>query len=407
MASTVLVEIANTGARAKELVSFVGQVAFGGNKADQDSFTGACRSAVETGDYATFIEGVLDNSERIFGGAESADVEGCYNILFSFFPALDDDKYESAVRATAAAATASSEDTPELRLTVLANLYNLMQKTDLKLFLLLQVIQYASGTGQLDPLVETFTEAEEWCKKWGLSTTQQRDLFLTIAQSLDTAGYADEAQDFLIRFLSTFQGESPEVLRTVRDQARAAAVGYIKAPVVSQYSNLPALDAAQALKDDPEYAPVHTLLDIFASRQVADFRAFADEQGGLLEKLGVDVEASVATIRLLSLCSIAAVAPSNTLEYDALATQLEVDVPTMEETVVEATRVGLLDAKMDALARTVTVTRTTHRAFGEDQWRAVASKLSGWRENVSGVSTTIRKAKAAASGAATAGFASS
>ena len=56
---------------------------------------------------------------------------------------------------------------------------------------------------------------------------------------------SDEAQAYLIRYLSTF--EDPQIpqdkLLEGRQLARKAAIGYIKAPVISQKSNLPMMRA--------------------------------------------------------------------------------------------------------------------------------------------------------------------
>ena len=60
---------------------------------------------------------------------------------------------------------------------------------------------------------------------------------------------------------------------------------------------------------------------------------------------------------------------------------------------------GLLDARVDQDAGTVTVTRSVQREFGPAQWAGLQSKLRSWRENVAALSTAVEGAGRAAGGA--------
>ena len=45
-------------------------------------------------------------------------------------------------------------------------------------------------------------------------------------------------------------------------------------------------------------------------------------------------------------------------------------------------RAGLIDAKMNQLQRVAVITRSTHRVFGDAQWRQLRDKLDIWRSNL-------------------------
>lgn len=60
----------------------------------------------------------------------------------------------------------------------------------------------------------------------------------------------------------------------------------------------------------------------------------------------------------------------------------QVPVAEVEPWVVRAISRGLVDARMDQTAATVTVTRTIQRDFGSSQWTGLQSKLRAWRDNV-------------------------
>ena len=68
---------------------------------------------------------------------------------------------------------------------------------------------------------------------------------------------------------------------------------------------------------------------------------------------------------------------------------LQVPEAEVESWVVRAIARGLLDARMDQMARTVSVTRSLQRAFGSAQWSSLQAKLRAWRENVSSLLTTV------------------
>ena len=63
-------------------------------------------------------------------------------------------------------------------------------------------------------------------------------------------------------------------------------------------------------------------------------------------------------------------------------TPVQVPVSEVEPWVVRAISRGLVDARMDQTAATVTVTRTIQRDFGSTQWTGLQAKLRAWRDNV-------------------------
>jgi len=79
-----------------------------------------------------------------------------------------------------------------------------------------------------------------------------------------------------------------------------------------------------ALQKSPEYARVYQLLNIFAAGRVSDFTAFVGtgDNKAWMEALGVNVEGSERTVRLLTLASLAST--SNHISYSTVAEALQV-----------------------------------------------------------------------------------
>ena len=78
----------------------------------------------------------------------------------------------------------------------------------------------------------------------------------------------------------------------------------------------------RALAADPKYALLHELLTIFACRGLDDYCAFSAANTEFIASIGVDHEASLRTMRLLTLCSLAS--GKTSLSYDAIVTALSV-----------------------------------------------------------------------------------
>ena len=134
----------------------------------------------------------------------------------------------------------------------LADLYNILPNGSTEKFdTLLAVIALASASQQVDVITPFLGDIPAYAAKHALSKTQTRTLLHVVADALDGAGQGDAAQQYRIQYLGTFQGEAPEVLAEAQEEAVAAALGYFKAPVVSQKSNLPTLDAVSARPSAP------------------------------------------------------------------------------------------------------------------------------------------------------------
>lgn len=147
------------------------------------------------------------------------------------------------------------------------------------------------------------------------------------------------------RLPACLPGAVPEEAKA---HAVTAALGYVRAPVLSQRSSLPHLTAVRALKGDARYAKLHELLTIFASGDLEAYLAFHAANGAWVASQGVDHEASTETMRLLTLCTLAAGKP--TLPFAAVAAALKVEASEVEGWVVRGITRGLLDARIDQVS---------------------------------------------------------
>lgn len=95
-------------------------------------------------------------------------------------------------------------------------MYNLEASPARKLPLFIGLVRFASATKQLEVVAPYFRHAATWQDRCpGLPLAQIRELYLLIAQALATSGGGsgasgseDASQAFLIRYLTTFEGEA-------------------------------------------------------------------------------------------------------------------------------------------------------------------------------------------------------
>lgn len=376
---------------------------------------------LESGNPLTFITKVVEEEGSMFERGTDEEIEAIYSILLSSLrdaSGMDAAAVNAVVSKMASGLASVTDARAPLRLRLLSIVYNVAPHKAAKLETFSRIIGYAGATGQLQQLGGVFTGAANWTTKWGLTDAEARPLFLQSYKALSAAGNAEDAQAFLIRYLMTFEKEehaSPAELEASKEHAVAAALGFIRAPAVSQRSNLSHLRVIQALSADPQVAKLHELLNIFSSGSVADFKAFVADaaNAAFMAGLGgVSIEQSMETMRLLTLCSLgsavvglsasgsaagagaggaaaAAGGKPQVLSYEAVAEALQVPEAEVESWVVRAIARGLLDARMDQMGRTVSVTRSLQRAFGPAQWSVLQAKLRAWRENVSSLLTTV------------------
>jgi hypothetical protein len=78
----------------------------------------------------------------------------------------------------------------------------------------------------------------------------------------------------------------------------------------------------QALSADPKYAQLHELLSIFATKDLDAYTSFYGVNARVVESMGIAHDASVETMRLLTLCSLASAKPA--LPYETVAATIKV-----------------------------------------------------------------------------------
>ncbi|KAK1866165.1 hypothetical protein I4F81_008685 [Pyropia yezoensis] len=279
-----------------------------------------------------------------------ADLEGCVQVLLSLVKNVCHME-EGVVRAVAKALS-SGEGYGSLRLRSMALLYNSVPEasTTVRYALLLDTIRLAARVGRVDMVADSVVpQLSHYIATWGLSKDAARDLYAAAYDAMASCGDTYTSAAFDINF--------------------------------------------QRLKTLNASATIFRLLDLFVHGVLPDLTAFLAEDGvtAAVDAAGVDTAAAVHKMRLLSLISLGL--DSQQLSYETIASALDVPEAEVEEWVIRAIGLDLVDAKLNQLDRTVAVHRSTQRAFSKEEWRPLSERINVWKENVAELVITLAEAR--------------
>lgn len=100
----------------------------------------------------------------------------------------------------------------------------------------------------------------------------------------------------------------------------------------------------------------------------------------LLAGLGVTPEAALSKMQLMALMGLAHGASE--VSCAQIQAALGISEAEVEGAVVQAIGKRIIDARIDQLQGTVTITKCAPRAFGGEQWGELAAQLEGWARTV-------------------------
>lgn len=126
-------------------------------------------------------------------------------------------------------------------------------------------------------------------------------------------------------------------------------------------------------------AALQDLTKVLSSGTLVDFDAAASKHAAALKELGVDAARVRSRLRLLSLAALPTGVP---LAFTEVAKRLDGPVDGVETSVVEAVRLGIIDARIDQLQSTVVVMRSIPRVFEKKEWESLLAMLGNCEQDL-------------------------
>lgn len=336
-------------------------------------------------------------TKRLTFDLKSLEITPSYNLLIHLtLQSSDPDLFLPRICGyLAKPITTSPQFGPTLAISILTTIFNTLSSNDpsrYHVLLAIVAVIRQSGSGYafeaLKP--QLANQLPTWLSSWDLDDKEVQKLHLAVADSATAAGDESLAQSHVLQALQTIPSAeaSQPAARELAVRALAAA---LRRPNVFDFTSLTASDAVQALRTSD--STLFELLEIFTSDTLDAYEEFiaatplATISGGVLAE---SADALKTKIRLLTLTSIAASAPSRSLPYSAIASALRVEASDVEMWVIDTIRAGLVEGKLSQLRQEFLVHRATYRVFGEKQWSEVQGRLMVWRRSLEGVLSVIR-----------------
>jgi translation initiation factor 3 subunit M len=367
-----------------------------GESADSSAFFQKCRTF--KGQTVSLLTNIFKSTEHDLLAATDADneIEGCFNIAGSMAIQLEEADRKGLVDMMIEIATGNVDDKALLRLRIVVNFYNILDKASAERFAIFkQIVHYAANSGHLDMLYNHFKTVESNMETWGLGVEGQRELYLLLSDVLagdKSNDKSKDSQDYLIKYLSTFEAGTAGAA-DVKARASQAIVGAIKTAEhsFSQNEGLIRLAAVSQLEGDKEHGTLFDLLKIFSESKLETYLVFQKKNEAYMKARGIDSEKCVKSMRLLSLCSLAS--EHEEIPYATIAQTLQVEADQVEEWVVHAITSKFVEAKMDQLKQVVVINSAAPRVFGTAEWDQLSKKLTAWKSNVGAMLQTIENSK--------------
>jgi len=278
---------------------------------------------------------------------------------------------------------------------ILANLFNAIpDKSKLRFNVLTSLLSFVNESGAYDSLPNQFSNLESWAVEWKLEPTELASLYWLIAKVQNGGKREKEGFAVQVKWLRTLEQVPNLDWEAYKVQVASVCLNAIRIDDLFQFDALMDNALVARLADDATYKVHHSLLRIFVYDKMEQLNAFMKEHPSFLREHDLGVDALQRKLRLLSLTQLALA--SFKLTYEEVASSLVIDIGAVEQWVMDAVAVGLIDARIDGINKVVFVSRATQRAFSSGDWKMLQTNLGEWKKNVASILGVIQNAKSSA-----------
>ncbi|KAJ1928219.1 hypothetical protein IWQ60_002248 [Tieghemiomyces parasiticus] len=319
------------------------------------------------------------------------EYEAAYNQLFFIVKSAAPATIAKSLSALMNEITTGAAEVPvALRLKVLSNLFNLLPaQSPLRADIFLAVVRLAARSDLSQAVVPQLAKLDLWAKEWQLTPAQVTQLYLEISRSLSADQLSPDALTFLVKALRSSQDDPTYTTGSLKAEAARAVGATLQNPDLYNFDQLASLTPIRDLKGEP----IYELLSIFLQDALPRLQEYLAANAAAVAEYQLDPEVLLSKMRHLSLAALAGRHIGRQLAYADIASVLAVPEDEVELWVIDAIRVGLVQAKMDQMSRTILVNRTTYRSFGQEEWAAIQSQLTTWDQSLTETLQVIGNAK--------------
>ncbi|KAK8725783.1 hypothetical protein OTU49_010479, partial [Cherax quadricarinatus] len=213
------------------------------------------------------------------------------------------------------------------------------------------------------------------------STEQMQQLLRLLHQTLLANKISEDASKVMIELLGTYTTENAS---QAREDAHRCIIASLADPTTYIMDHLLTLKPVKFLEGEL----IHDLLTIFVSEKLPGYIHFYNNHKEFISSIGLDHEANVRKMRLLTFMQMAE--SQSEMSFEVIMQELQLGPEEVEGFIIEALKTKLVSARMDQSQHKVYVSSRVHRTFGRNQWQALHDTLTSWRANLSLVKDSMQ-----------------
>ncbi|KAK0206856.1 PCI domain-containing protein [Desarmillaria ectypa] len=327
------------------------------------------------------VKGLGDGSDK--------EIEGFFNLLFSHLLSLypyDSPKTREYITQLLGTVTSAPAQHTAIKYRILSNLFNALPRTSpLRYLVYNSLLDTALSNDGIEVLQLSKAEVEKWLSEWDISPEEKSTFLKSIVDACAKSGQPTMSYEYSLSYVRSFPATS--------DAAKAAALDVIatalRLPFTFDFDPLFKLDAVVAVKGHDLFS----LLQVFLSGGLSEFKAWQQSHSGVLEKFDLEVTQLERKIRLLTLASLGFQRVGQNVPYSKIAETLQVDVSEVEKWVIDVIRAGLLSGKLSQTTQSLHIMRSTARTFEREQWEVLEKRVLAWKAGLAGVLEVVASAR--------------
>ncbi|XP_003388769.1 PREDICTED: eukaryotic translation initiation factor 3 subunit M-like [Amphimedon queenslandica] len=231
-------------------------------------------------------------------------------------------------------------------------------------------VQYGLGS----QLVIDIDKLKKWMVNWSFSIDEKQRAYKLVWELYKTTDKKSISCRALTELVSTYDSDNEENISTLVTELVVMAISDPDRYIFSDLLDIEAVKLQYSEK-------IYQLLEVFSSGMYGSFLKFCDANPGYLDQLGLEYEHCKHKIQVLTLLSLAE--GESEIPFASCLTELQIDIDSFEQLVIDAIRYKLLSARIDHVNEKVIITNCVRRTFGLNEWNLIHDSLLSWKNNIS------------------------
>ncbi|XP_050434754.1 eukaryotic translation initiation factor 3 subunit M [Adelges cooleyi] len=252
------------------------------------------------------------------------------------------------------------------------------------------IIEVAKRTKQLLLVYEGVEKLNKSLLSITHTKKQKQTLLRQLHGALIENGHSELAAEVMVELLRNYTADDG---KQAKDDAKRCIVSAIADPKTFLFEPLLSLTPVVALQNTPLYE----LLNIFVSGSLTNYLDFYKGHKDLIKSLGLDHQANIHKMKLLTVMSLAE--DNSIISFETIQQQVQITVDQVEPFLLELFGTKLVRGRMDQAAKKVNISSTMYRTFSKQSWQMLRDSFYSWRSCLSvieeGMKTVVSNSQTA------------